>query len=1066
MAISPNGQQILTSASVYDTGNVYLWDTATGKEIRRYPIPLKGGSRYCIRILFSPDGRSALLDANGLRLWEVATGKEILQFEAHKGLTGSAAFSPDGRWVLTGDADKTARLWEVATGKESARFEGHSGKVIERHSGQVIAVAFSSDGKQAFTVCGGQVRLWDVASGAMKNSYSLDKSRSYGDSPALSPDGKLLLTKGFLWDIAKGKVIYEFSNTTKGNNGGEAEFSPDAVFSPDGKQIYIACDDGTARLWNSGSLEREPVVLEGKTDSIESVSFSSDGTQVLIGNGDGTTRLRNLATGKVARTFQGHVGILSPDGKRVITGPPTDNFENRFRSTKVDFKQQTRLWDVASGKELGKSAKGSPLCISPDGKKALFFSRVRLEGQRKDIAGLTRMCLEVWDTANGNKIQEIPLPLSLSVMGSVIRSAAFSADGKRVAFAAWDQGAWLWDWNNETIRSIGYETGKKTAVAFSPDGKQLLIGGEDRAVLVRLGDKVQKIGWPGDAVDERGQRKLFAFGGRADDKIIQTFSVGSDGQVRVGGVIFGRDMVNSVAFSPDGKQVITGHFDSTARLWSVEDGRKELRAFSGHEGAQVRFVAFSPDGKKVLTAGSGGEIRLWEAASGRELLKMFNFRDSSWVALTPGDNYYLASRGRLDGICFAVNTRVFPFEQFDLKFNRPDKVIEGIGLASNEIIAAYRHAYQKRLKRMNFTEDMLSDDFHVPEVAATSDVKFVTREKTLKLKVNANDSKYLLDRLYVDVNGVPLHGSGGIGLRIQASKTSEQEIEIELSAGKNKIDVSVLNEKGAESLKETIAINCDAPAAKPNLYVVAVGVSDYADARFRLTYADKDARDLADLFESKRDRFGEIKVQRILNGHATRENILKAKDFLKTSRVDDLVVVFFAGHGLLDNKLDYYFATADIDFKDPAKRGLSYEAIEDLLDGIRARKKVLLMDTCHSGELDKDEVQIARSEKQPEGEIKVRSVRGLDFGITPKVGLGNSYQLLQEMFADLRRGTGAVVIASAGGAEYAPGICQRGRTASSRMRSYADSRVRRIGTRTVVCRSPNFAISSSKRSID
>jgi uncharacterized caspase-like protein len=201
--------------------------------------------------------------------------------------------------------------------------------------------------------------------------------------------------------------------------------------------------------------------------------------------------------------------------------------------------------------------------------------------------------------------------------------------------------------------------------------------------------------------------------------------------------------------------------------------------------------------------------------------------------------------------------------------------------------------------------------------------------------------------------------------------------------------------------------------------VVAVGVSDYEDARFRLTYADKDARDLADLFESKRDRFGEVKVQRILNREATREHILKAKDFLKTSRVDDLVVVFFAGHGLLDGKLDYYFATADIDFKNPAKRGLPYEAIEDLLDGIRARKKLLLMDTCHSGELDKGEVQVVQSEKKPGDEVKIRTFRGLDIEVSSKVGLSNSFQLVQELFADLRRGTGAVVISSAGGAEFA-----------------------------------------------
>jgi uncharacterized caspase-like protein len=232
------------------------------------------------------------------------------------------------------------------------------------------------------------------------------------------------------------------------------------------------------------------------------------------------------------------------------------------------------------------------------------------------------------------------------------------------------------------------------------------------------------------------------------------------------------------------------------------------------------------------------------------------------------------------------------------------------------------------------------------------------------------------------------------------------------------VDVSVLNEKGAESLKQTYSIRCNAPARKPNLYVVVVGVSDYRDARFRLTYADKDARDLADMFQSRRDRFGEVKVLPILNRDATRENIQKARDFLDASGVDDLVVLFFAGHGLLDRKFDYYFATADIDFNDPPRRGLPYEAIEDLLDGIRSRKKVLLMDTCHSGELDKDNVQVVRAEQKPGDAVTVRAFRGLT-RVTSRLGLGNSYQLLQEMFADLRRGSGAVVIASAGGKEFA-----------------------------------------------
>ena len=102
----------------------------------------------------------------------------------------------------------------------------------------------------------------------------------------------------------------------------------------------------------------------------------------------------------------------------------------------------------------------------------------------------------------------------------------------------------------------------------------------------------------------------------------------------------------------------------------------------------------------------------------------------------------------------------------------------------------------------------------------------------------------------------------------------------------------------------------------------------------------------------------------------------------------------------------------------PAERGLPYESIDEMLDGIRSRKKLLLMDTCHAGEQDTDDVVADRVEKVLGDEVKERRFRGLTRP-GARVGLSNSFQLLQELFADLRRGTGTVVIASAGGSEYA-----------------------------------------------
>ena len=184
-----------------------------------------------------------------------------------------------------------------------------------------------------------------------------------------------------------------------------------------------------------------------------------------------------------------------------------------------------------------------------------------------------------------------------------------------------------------------------------------------------------------------------------------------------------------------------------------------------------------------------------------------------------------------------------------------------------------------------------------------------------------------------------------------------------------------------------------------------------------LTYAAKDASDLISAFESNGENYENITILKYLNQEATTSNILQSKEILQKSKVNDEVVVFVAGHGLLDANLDYYLATHDVDFLNPSTKGLKYENLEGLLDGIPARKKVMFLDACHSGEVDKEaKGEQTASSISTTGNVKFR---GFNSSTNNSMGLQNSFKMMQELFADLRRGTGAVVISSASGAEYA-----------------------------------------------
>ncbi len=287
------------------------------------------------------------------------------------------------------------------------------------------------------------------------------------------------------------------------------------------------------------------------------------------------------------------------------------------------------------------------------------------------------------------------------------------------------------------------------------------------------------------------------------------------------------------------------------------------------------------------------------------------------------------------------------------------------------------------------------------------------------------DTRFELDRLQIYVNDVPIHGSAGIDLRGRRSRHHERDIDVELLPGRNEIQVSVLNSAGTEPLKDTVEVVSAAPATTPDLYVVAVGVSKYADPRMNLEYAAKDARDIANLFESQKSRYRNIHIIRMLDENAKRETILAARKNLEATRIDDHVVVFVAGHGMLDENLDYYFVTHDFDKDAPSRRGLAYDQLEGLLDGIPARRKLMLMDTCHSGEVDEDAVRTPPplpgtvDTGRGTGKVSVASdFRTFSYG-GAVVSTDRSQEILAQLFADLRRGSGAMVISSASGAEYA-----------------------------------------------
>ena len=328
---------------------------------------------------------------------------------------------------------------------------------------------------------------------------------------------------------------------------------------------------------------------------------------------------------------------------------------------------------------------------------------------------------------------------------------------------------------------------------------------------------------------------------------------------------------------------------------------------------------------------------------------------------------------------------------------------------------------------MGFSENHLDGDQSFPEVTIIEplNIPATTRDSKLMLRVRMDDALHKLATFNVQMNDVPVFGRRGIDLKPKGSRTHEENITLNLSNGRNRIEIFATNELGVESFRETVEIEyAVAEAVKPDLYVAVVGVSEYQTPAYKLKYAAKDAADvLTALQASNQTAFNKIHVRQFLDARAHRDNILSLRDFFRESTVNDEIVLFVSGHGLLDDTAQYYFATVDIDFLKPQERGVSYDELEDILDGVPARRKLLLLDTCHAGEVDPESVVFTKPQTEQNSTVTTDTGKVVMFA--PKdiriraIKLDDTAEFLKQTFADLRRGTGTAVIGAAGAAAFA-----------------------------------------------
>jgi len=539
-------------------------------------------------VAFSPTGKF-LVTGNFdhlVRLWNWDEGKIVQIFSGHEGIAGAqpGSFSPDGKRLATFSWDQTVRIWEVATGRELLHLS---------HPAGVDCAQFSPDGATlASGAMDGVVRLWNAQSG------KLLRQTTNGDSVLFlnfSPDGKQLAYAGGprrfeeghydtsvkIWDLAANRVrvLAGHRTTVMG-----------VAFSPDGKTLASCSLDGWVKLWDVAiGRELRGMKAGAGYGMVFTVMFSPDGRKLAVGGTYGLApraEILDVASLERVRILEGHSGAVrslafSPDGSWIATSSPSD---------------EVRIWAVTN----------APDCVTLEGHNAAVWTVTCSADGRRIATGSFDNTAKVWDAATGSPVQTIQV-------GMPIVSLALSARGTELMTATPDATATVWDVasGHPRMRLQGHA---KTvmAVALSADGRWLLTGSKDSTA------------------------KLW---NATNGALVRTFAGHSN-------------WVLSVAFSPDGRRILTGSADGTAIVWDAASARR-LQTLAGH-GDWVLSVAFSPGGQRFATGTGTSErkIRLWEAHSGTVLWQAEHADGITGLAFSP-DGARLATAA---GSSIMVNT--------------------------------------------------------------------------------------------------------------------------------------------------------------------------------------------------------------------------------------------------------------------------------------------------------------------------------------------------------------------------------------------------------------------------